>query len=136
LEFQLAEEESCKAEQSEKLKVREAGISSLQAKLANMNKGRGLTRKTSSDSTGGLSLVSVSSSLTSVEDSARMRKELAKKTEKITNLQYELEACKDEIHDLKQMNQFNNPFPITPAQGDDDDFFEDDDMDNEAWENF
>mmetsp|Transcript_39566 Transcript_39566/g.44540 ORF Transcript_39566/g.44540 Transcript_39566/m.44540 type:complete len:291 (-) Transcript_39566:76-948(-) len=137
LELQLAKEESCKAEQSVKLKEREAGISSLQAKLAYPNKGRGLTRKTSSDSTDGLSLVSASSSLTSVEDFARMKKELAKKTEKITNLQYELEACKDEIHDLKQMNRFNNPFPIASAQGDDDDdFFEDDDMDNDAWETF
>jgi uncharacterized coiled-coil protein SlyX len=140
LELQLAKEENTKAEQSEKLKEREAGITSLQAKLSNMNKGaiRGVSRNASSDSSvGGLSMASVSSSLTSVEDVDKMKRDLAKKMEKITNLQHELEACKDEIHDLKQKDQFSNAFPsMTPAQSDDDDFFDDDDGDNDVWAAF
>lgn len=133
LELQLAKKESFKIEQSEILIERKEGVLSLQAKLA--NKERGVTRKTSSDSVA-LSLMSASSSLTSVEDFARMKKDLARKTEKITNLQHELEACKDEIHDLKQRYQFSNSFPITTAQGDADDLFEDDDIDEDVWETF
>ena len=140
LELQLAKEENTKAEQSEKLKEREAGITSLQAKLSNMNKGgiRGVSRNASSDSSvGGLSMASASSSLTSTEDVNRMKRDLAKKMEKITNLQHELEACKDEIHDLKQKDQFSSAFPgMTPAQSDDDDFFDDDDGDNDVWATF
>lgn len=83
LELQLAKKESLKIEQSEILIERKEGVLSLQAKLA--NKERGVTRKTSSDSVA-LSLMSASSSLTSVEDFARMKKDLARKTEKITNL--------------------------------------------------
>lgn len=140
LELQLAKEENTKAEQSEKLKEREAGITSLQAKLSNMNKGgiRGVSRNASSDSSvGGLSMASASSSLTSTEDVNRMKRDLAKKMEKITNLQHELEACKDEIHDLKQKDQFSSAFPgMTPAQSDDDDFFDDDDGDDDVWATF
>jgi uncharacterized coiled-coil protein SlyX len=141
LELQLAKEENTKAEQSEKLKEREAGITSLQAKLSKNtnNKGgsRGVSRTTSSDSSvGGLSMASASSSITSAEDVGRMKRDLAKKMEKITNLQHELEACKDEIHDLKQKDRFSSAFPMTPAQGDDDDFFDDDDGDNDVWAAF
>jgi hypothetical protein len=140
LELQLAKEENTKVEQSEKLKEREAGITSLQAKLSNKNKGgiRGVSRNASSDSSvGGSSIASASSSSTSTEDVDRMKRNLAKKMEKITNLQHELEACKDEIHDLKQKDQFSSAFPsMTPAQSDDDDFFDDDDGDNDVWAAF
>jgi len=120
LELKLAKEESSKVEQSAKLKEREAGISSLQSMLAEA-KGRGVNRSHSSDSHGGLSMMSDS---TAGDDIAKLKKELAKRSEKITNLQHELDICKDEIHDLKQRNQFTNAFPSTPAPGEVD-FFED-----------
>lgn len=125
LELKLAKEENCKAEQSKKLKESEAGISSLQSMLV----GRGLRRDGSCNSN---ALCSVMSDSTSGEDVAKLKKELAKKVEKITNLQYELELYKDEIHDLKERSQFSNPFPSTPAPGELD-FFEDDD---DFFENF
>lgn len=118
LELKLAKEENYKEEQSKKLKESEAGISSLQSMLV----GRGLRRDGSCNSN---ALSSVMSDSTSGEDVAKLKKELAKKAEKITNLQYELELCKDEIHDLKERSQFSNPFPTTPAPGELD-FFEDD----------
>ncbi|VEU40457.1 unnamed protein product [Pseudo-nitzschia multistriata] len=128
LELKLAREENDRAEQTKKLKESEAGISSLQALLAKTN-GRGLRRTPSSDSHG---FGSVMSDSTAGEDIAKLKKQLAKKEEKITNLQYELEQCKDEIHDLKERNQFSNAFPKTPAPGELD-FFEDDD---DFWGNF
>lgn len=128
LQLRLANEENSKAEQSEKLREREAGISSLQAMLADA-KGRGVTRSHSSDSHGQLSMMSDS---TAGEDIAKLKKELAKRSEKITNLQHELDMCKDEIHDLKQRNQFTNAFPTTPAPGELD-FFEDSGEGDDFW---
>mmetsp|Transcript_15025 Transcript_15025/g.41812 ORF Transcript_15025/g.41812 Transcript_15025/m.41812 type:complete len:266 (+) Transcript_15025:294-1091(+) len=128
LELKLAQEENDKAEQSRKLKESEAGISSLQALLAKSSGGRGLRRSGSSDS----KTLSVMSDSTSGEDVNKLKKELARKTERITNLEYELEGCKNEIHDLKERTQFHNSFPTTPAPGELD-FFEDDDG---FWEGF
>lgn len=130
LQLQLAKEENSKLEQSEKLREREAGISSLQAMLADA-KGRGVGRTMSSDSTG----LSMMSDSTAGEDIAKLKKELAKRSEKITNLQYELDICKDEIHDLKQRNQFTNSFPATPAPGELD-FFEEDGDGDDFWTSF
>jgi hypothetical protein len=115
LQLRLANEENSKAEQSEKLKEREAGISSLQAMLADA-KGRGVNRSNSSDSYGHLSMMSDSTAGTG-DDIAKLKKQLAQRSEKITNLQYELDICKDEIFDLKQRNQFTNAFPKTPSPG-------------------
>lgn len=130
LQLKLASEESSKAEQSEKLREREAGISSLQAMLADA-KGRGVARTTSSDSAG-LSMMSES---TAGEDMAKLKKQLAQRSEKITNLQHELDICKDEIHDLKQRNQFTNAFPATPAAGELD-FFDDNGDEEDLWTGF
>jgi len=130
LQLRLANEETSKAEQSEILKEREAGISSLQQMLATA-KGRGVNRTHSSDS-GQLSMMSDS---TSGDDIAKLKKELAKRSEKITNLQHELDIAKDEIHDLKQRNQFSNAFPSTPAPGELD-FFEDSGEGDDFWAAF
>lgn len=130
MQLKLANEENTKAEQSEKLREREAGISSLQAMLADA-RGRGVARTTSSDSAG----LSMMSDSTAGEDTAKLKKELAKRSEKITNLQYELDVLKDEIHDLKQRNQFTNAFPETPAAGELD-FFEDNGDEEEFWTSF
>lgn len=132
LQLRLAQEENSKAEQSEKLKEREAGISSLQAMLADA-KGRGVTRSQSSDSHGQLSLMSDSTS--GSEDISKLKKELAKRSEKITTLQHELEMYKDEIHDLKQRSQFTNAFPTTPAPGELD-FFDDSNEGDDFWSGF
>lgn len=130
LQLRLANEETSKAEQSEIIREREAGISSLQAMLASA-KGRGVNRTYSSDS-GHLSMMSEA---TSGDDFAKMKKELAKRSEKITNLQHELDICKEEILDLKQRNQFTDAFPATPAQGEVD-FFEDNGEGDEFWSAF
>lgn len=130
LQLRLANEETSKAEQTEKLREREAGISSLQAMLATA-KGRGVARTHSSDS-GQMSMMSDS---TAGEDTAKLKKELAKRSEKITNLQHELDIYKDEIHDLKQRQQFTNAFPTTPAPGELD-FFEDNGEADDFWSAF
>mmetsp|Transcript_14921 Transcript_14921/g.30935 ORF Transcript_14921/g.30935 Transcript_14921/m.30935 type:complete len:275 (-) Transcript_14921:1423-2247(-) len=130
LQLRLANEETSKKEQSEILKEREAGINSLQAMLASA-KGRGVARTHSSDS-GQMSMMSDS---TAGEDIAKLKKELARRSEKITNLQHELDVCKDEIHDLKQRNKFTNAFPTTPAPGELD-FFEGDGEGDDFWTAF
>eukprot|EP00536_Pseudo-nitzschia_multiseries_P010437 jgi/Psemu1/25967/gm1.25967_g len=127
MELKLAQEENDRVEQSRKLKESEEGISSLQALLAKSG-GRVLRRNGSSDSR----TLSVMSDSTSGEDVTKLKKELARKTEKITNLLHELEMCKNEIHDLKERDQFSNKFPKTPAPGELD-FFEDDEG---FWEGF
>jgi hypothetical protein len=133
LQLRLASEENSKAEQSEKLKEREAGISSLQAMLADA-KGRGVSRSNSSDSYGHLSMMSESTAGTG-DDIAKLKKQLAQRSEKITNLQYDLDICKDEIHDLKQRNQFTKAFPKTPTPGELD-FFEETAEGDDFWQAF
>jgi chromosome segregation ATPase len=133
LELQLAKEETSKEEQKRELKKSQDGISSLQMRLATIQgvgERRGVNRHTSSDS---LSSASFMSEGTSGEDLTRLKKELAKKAEKIANLQYDLELAKDEIHDLKQQqNDFGGAFPVTTSPGSDD-FFETDDDDDDFW---
>ena len=130
LQLKLANEENTKAEQSEKLREREAGISSLQAMLADA-RGRGVARSQSSDSAG----LSMMSDSTAGEDVAKLKKDLAKRSEKIASLQYELDVCKDEIHDLKQRNKSNNSFPPTPSPGELD-FFDDSGEEDDFWTTF
>lgn len=125
LELRLAKEETAKEAQSRKLKESEEGITSLQTQLASM-RGRGVDRNTSF---GSMSMISDASA---GEDVAKLKRELAKKMEKIVNLHHDLEVAKDEIHDLKQRSQFSSSFPITPTHGMDD-FFDDDDGEEDAF---
>jgi uncharacterized coiled-coil protein SlyX len=125
LELKLAKEETSKEEQNRKLKESQEGINCLQFQLANV-KGRGVDRNFS-----GSSVLSFMSDSTAGEDMAKLRRQLAKKIEKIANLQYELECARDEIHDIRQRHEFNASFPLTPPPGSGD-FFDDDD-DNEFW---
>jgi len=134
LQLRLANEENSKAEQCEKLKEREAGISSLQAMLADA-KGRGLNRSNSSDSYGQISMMSESTAGNVGDEVAKLKKQLAQRSEKITNLQYDLDICKDEIHDLKQRNQFTKAFPKTPTPGELD-FFEETGEGDDFWQAF
>jgi DNA repair exonuclease SbcCD ATPase subunit len=134
LELRLAKEETSKEEQQKELKKSQDGISSLQMKLATIqgNGSRGVNRHSSSASLGSASFMSEG---TTGEDLIRLKKELAKKAEKIANLQYDLELAKDEIHDLKQQsNDFGAAFPTTSTPGSDD-FFDTDDDDDDFWGN-
>lgn len=130
LQLRLANEETAKAAQTEILKEKEAGISSLQTMLATA-KGRGVVRTKSADS----NQMSTMSDSTSGDDIAKLKKELARKSEKITNLQHDLDIAKDEIHDLKQRNQFSNAFPSTPTPGELD-FFEETGEGDDFWAAF
>jgi len=125
LELQLAKEETSKEEQNRKLKKSEEGITSLKSQLADL-KGRGVTRNSS--------FSSFMSDTSSGEDLVRLKTELAKKAEKIASLQYDLELCRDEVHDLRQRHEFNASFPLTPAPGSDD-FFDDLEHDEDFWAN-
>jgi chromosome segregation ATPase len=130
LQLKLAREQTSKEEQNRQLKQSQEGISSLQLKLATIQGGRGVSRNSSSASIG--SSASFLSDGTSGEDLIRLKQELARKAEKIANLQHDLELAKDEIHDLKQRSDFKVSFPLTPAPGSDD-FFETDDDDEDFW---
>ena len=72
-------------------------------------------------------------------DVARMRRELATKIERIVLLEFDLEMCKDELHEIKQQRQMMDAaFPVQNVQTNDtgfsaDDFFSDDDDDDELW---
>ena len=132
LELQLAKEQTSKEEQKRKLKESQDGISSLQSKLATIKGGgRAVNRHSSSASL--TSAASFMSDGTSGEDLIRLKKELAKKAEKIANLQYDLENAKEEIQDLKQKDSLNNSFPLTTSAQSDDDFFETDDDEEDFW---
>jgi chromosome segregation ATPase len=132
LELQLAKEQTSKEEQKRKLKESQEGINNLQTKLATIKGGaRGVSRHSSNASL--TSATSFMSDGTSGEDLIRLKKELAKKAEKIANLQYDLENARDEIHDLKQKDNFNASFPLTTNAQSDDDFFETDDDDEDCW---
>ncbi|KAL3932860.1 MAG: hypothetical protein SGARI_003850 [Bacillariaceae sp.] len=132
LELQLAKEQTSKEEQKRKLKESQEGINSLQSKLATIKGGgRGVNRHSSNASL--TSAASFMSDGTSGEDLIRLKKELAKKAEKIANLQYDLENAKEEIQDLKQKDNMNNSFPLTTSAQSDDDFFETDDDEEDFW---
>ena len=128
LELKLAKEETFNEEQCRELKERQNGITNLQSQLAAVNKGRGVDRNFSGSNA---SITSFMSDSTAGEDTAKLKRELAKKTEQIASLQYELEVARDTIHDLRQRHQFNTSFPLIPAPGSSD-FFDDDD-DKEFW---
>lgn len=72
-------------------------------------------------------------------DVARMRRELATKIERIVLLEFDLEMCKDELHEIKQQRQMmHDAFPVQNVQTNDagfngDDFFSDDEDDDELW---
>lgn len=138
LELQLAKQETTKEQQEKELKKSQVGISNLQMKLATIQgngSSRGVNRHSSSAS---LSSASFMSEGTSGEDLIRLKKELAKKAEKIANLQYDLELAKDEIHDLKQQtSDFGAAaFPMPSSTPGSDDFFETDDDDDDFWGNW
>jgi hypothetical protein len=130
LELKLAKEETSNEEQYKKLKESQDGITNLQSQLAGVSKGRGVDRNFSGSNA---SVTSFMSDSTAGEDIAKLKRELAKKTEKIANLQHELEVARDVIHDMRQRHEFNASFPLTPPPGSSDFFDDDDDDDKDFW---
>lgn len=72
-------------------------------------------------------------------DVAKMRRELANKIERIVLLEFDLEMCKEELHEIKQQRQMmHDAFPFQNVQANatgfsGDDFFSDDEDDDELW---
>jgi hypothetical protein len=70
-------------------------------------------------------------------DLARMRKELAAKIEKIVLLEFDLEMCKDELHELKQKQMRSDAFPAQQVEENptdyQDEFFSDEEDEDEIW---
>jgi chromosome segregation ATPase len=68
-------------------------------------------------------------------DLARMRKELANKIERIVLLEFDLEMCRDELHELKQKYGVDDAFPSRVKSGNTSgsghESFSDDDEDDE-----
>jgi chromosome segregation ATPase len=143
LELQLAKESVGNVEQSKKLIKSKNDISSLRGQLDNL---KGNVRRGSSTA----SLKSADSSAAStLEDMGRLRRDVAKKTEKIANLEQDLEMARDEIYDLKRKEEFDaafpmtpdesfpmtpdESFPMTPAPGTEDFFSEEDEEEDEFW---
>jgi chromosome segregation ATPase len=127
LELHLAREEAGNEEQSKKLKESTQDIISLRDQLEKM-RGR-VKRAPSSRSLRSSDSVASAAS----EDVAKIKRELANKIEKIANLEYDLEAGRDEIHELKRKNQFDESFPVTPAPGMDDFFSDEDEEADDFW---
>jgi DNA repair exonuclease SbcCD ATPase subunit len=126
LELQLAKEETGKEEQSKKLQATTKDMTSLRATLESA---RGRPNRAPSS----MSVRSGDSVGSSLEDMARLKRELANKLEKIATLEFDLEAAREEIFEMKQKNQgvnFDTAFPVTAAPGMDD-FFDDDDEDED-----
>jgi hypothetical protein len=65
-------------------------------------------------------------------DMARMKKDLASKIEKIVLLEFDLEMCMDELHELKQKYKHGNDAQAEAPTAYQDEFFSDDD-DEEDW---
>ena len=127
LELQLAKEDTLKKEQSKQLEKTNQDVSSLRNQLDFV---RGRVQRVPSSR----SLNSNTSSVSALEDLNRLKRELAHKTEKIVNLEFDLEAAREQIEDLKQKQQFETEFPATPAPGADD-FFSDEEDDDDFWGN-
>lgn len=69
-------------------------------------------------------------------DMAKMRKELASKIEKIVLLEFDLEMCMDELHELKQKHKHGEMGSAArggQAPAYQDEFFSDDDDEDEDW---
>jgi DNA repair exonuclease SbcCD ATPase subunit len=137
LELKLAKEDTKNEEQNKRLVETTENVSTLRGQLDGL-KGREPRRRSSK------SLRSTESSLaskSSVEDVNKLKRELAKKMEKIANLEYDLETAQEEIVEMKQSkfamdgfgDGFETAFPATPAPGAEDFFSDDEDGDDDFW---
>jgi hypothetical protein len=126
LELELAKEDTRKEDQTKKLTESRKDITSLRGQLEQI-KGRPQRAPSSR------SLKSADTSLSSADDVSRLKRELAKKMEKIANLEYDLESARDEIHELKQKKEFGFSFPATPAPGTEDFFSDNEEEEDDFW---
>jgi chromosome segregation ATPase len=129
LELRCAEQENRNKMLTLQLEASEDKANSLQKQL---NSARGLMgREPSSRS------LKSSETSSSEYDLARMRKELAAKIEKIVLLEFDLEMCKDELHELKQKQMRSDAFPAQQVEENptdyQDEFFSDEEDEDEIW---
>lgn len=128
LELRCSEEETKNYQLTQQLEGSEEKVRGLEKQ---MQSARGLMNRSPSNR----SLKSADTSASEF-DLARMRKELANKIEKIVFLEFDLEMCKDELHELKQSIKSDRPAQqaaqneLTAYQ---DEFFSDDEDDDDLW---
>jgi DNA repair exonuclease SbcCD ATPase subunit len=139
LELKLAKEDNKNEEQNRRLLETTENVSTLRGQLDGL-KGR-VRREASSQSIRSAESSHAGSTRSSVEDVNRLKRELAKKMEKIANLEYDLELAREEIVEMKQTkfaldgfgDGFELDFPPTPAPGAEDFFSGDDDDSDDFW---
>jgi len=109
LQMNCTEQESQNADLAEQLKESEDRVKSLQKQL---DSARGLIKgapsATSLYSTGDISM--------SEMDVAKLRKDLANKIERIVLLEFDLEMCKDELHEMRQTRSSTASYQAPDAQ--------------------
>lgn len=109
LQMNCTEQESRNKDLAEQLRESEERVKSLQKQL---DSARGLIKgapsATSILSTGDVSI--------SEMDVAKLRKDLANKIERIVLLEFDLEMCKDELHELRQTRSSSASCPSPDAQ--------------------
>ena len=134
LELKLAKEDTKNEAQNKRLLESTENVSTLRGQLDGLrgHVPRGVSSKSVRSS-------GSSQSRSSVEDIGRLKRELATKMEKITNLEYDLESAREEIVEMKQSklamdfgDGFDTLFAPTKASGADD-FFNDDEDDEDFW---
>ena len=130
LQLRCAEQESRNNTLTIQLEASEEKSKSLHKQLESV---RGLMNRVPS----GRSMKSQDTS-TSEFDLARMKKDLASKIEKIVLLEFDLEMCMDELHELKQKYKHVNDGSAQQGQVEaptayQDEFFSDDEDDDDDW---
>jgi chromosome segregation ATPase len=104
IQMSCTERETRNNELEKKLKESEEQVKSLQKQL---DSARGLIKGSpSAKSIHSTADVSISES-----DIAKLRKDLAHKIERIVLLEFDLEMCKDELHELRQTRSSTSPSP-------------------------
>ena len=109
LQMCCAERESRNKELEKKLKERDERVKSLQKQL---DSARGLIKGSPSAK----SIYSTTDMSMSEMDIAKLRKDLANKIERIVLLEFDLEMCKDELHELRQTRSSTASYPSPGAQ--------------------
>ena len=110
LQISCAEQESRNAELQGKLEESEERVKNLQKQL---DSARGLIKGSPSAK----SIMSSGEMSMSEMDVAKLRKDLANKIERIVLLEFDLEMCKDELHELRQTRSSSAAsYPAQDAQ--------------------
>lgn len=139
LELKLATEDTKNEEQNKRLLETTENVSTLRGQLDGL---KGRVPRGGGSKSGRSTGSSKASTMSSLEDVNRLKRELATKMEKIANLEYDLESAREDIVEMKQTkfaldgfgDGFETAFPPTPSPGVEDDFFGgDDDEEDDFW---